>query len=60
MTQGGGLFVPGMIVVAPSQPGWGLGQVQSSTGHKVSVNFENAGKRVINVTIIDLSPALEE
>jgi hypothetical protein len=38
---------PGAFVRLPAQPDWGLGQVQSVDGHRVTVNFENAGKRLI-------------
>lgn len=33
----------------PAAPDWGLGQVQSVIGDKVTVNFENAGKRTIDL-----------
>ena len=33
---------------------WGIGQIQSIIGNKVTVNFENFGKRVINVENIKL------
>lgn len=41
------LLVPGAWVRHPSQPDWGLGQVQSAVGDRVTVNFEHAGKRLI-------------
>ena len=47
-------FEPGDYVVNPANKGWGIGQVQSIIGNKVTVNFENYGKRVINVAIINL------
>jgi hypothetical protein len=47
---------PGMIVRHPGQPDWGLGQVQSNIGARVTVNFENAGKVVVNAAIVDLVP----
>jgi hypothetical protein len=43
---------PGVIVKHPDEPGWGLGQVQSALGARVTVNFENAGKRLINTETI--------
>lgn len=46
--------IPGALVVNPAQPDWGIGQVQSSIGTKVTVNFENMGKIVVNTAIIDL------
>ena len=42
-------FEPGDYVTNPANKDWGLGQVQSIIGNKVTVNFENFGKRVINV-----------
>ena len=39
---------PGNFVVNPSQKNWGIGQVQSIINEKVTVNFENVGKKVIN------------
>ncbi|HHL20663.1 MAG TPA: DUF3553 domain-containing protein [Aliiroseovarius sp.] len=53
-------LVPGMLVRHPARPQWGLGQVQSAIGDKVSVTFENAGKRVIDVSVIALAPVVEE
>lgn len=50
----GSLFEPGMLVRHPSRPDWGLGQVQSNIDGKVTVNFEHAGKVVINITRVDL------
>lgn len=46
---------PGVLVRHPHQADWGLGQVQSVAGTKVTVNFENAGKQVIDATVIRLS-----
>ncbi len=39
---------PGMMVTNPQAPDWGLGQVQSRVGDKVTVNFEHVGKQVID------------
>ena len=41
-------FEPGDRVVNPSRKDWGIGQVQSIIKDKVTVNFENVGKIVIN------------
>ena len=43
----------GQWVRLPGAPDWGLGQVQSVVGNKVTVNFEHAGKRVV---MIDTAP----
>jgi len=48
------LLEPGMLVRHPSQPDWGLGQVQSAVGAKVTVNFEHAGKVVIDCDQVTL------
>jgi len=42
------LITPGVFVRHPQQPDWGLGQVQSVVGHRVTVNFEHAGKHLID------------
>tara|TARA_B100001564_G_C20555614_1_gene631230 strand:- start:685 stop:858 length:174 start_codon:yes stop_codon:yes gene_type:complete len=47
-------FEPGDYVKNPKNEDWGVGQVQSIIGKKVTVNFENYGKRVINIEIITL------
>lgn len=39
---------PGMIVRNPQAPEWGVGQVQSVTGNRITVNFEHAGKMLID------------
>lgn len=39
---------PGMLVRHPTEPEWGLGQVQSNIGDRITVNFENRGKVVID------------
>ncbi len=40
-------FTPGVWVVSPGRPEWGLGQVQSAVGDRITVNFEHAGKVVV-------------
>lgn len=47
-------FPPGTFVRHPGQPDWGLGQVQSAIGTRVTVNFENAGKRMIDAASVSL------
>ena len=47
-------IVPGALVRHPSQPEWGLGQVQSVIGTRITVNFENEGKKLINSAVIQL------
>ncbi len=45
---------PGMRVQHPTQPDWGVGQVQSVVGERITVNFEHRGKVLVNAAIIDL------
>ncbi|MGB0630682.1 MAG: DUF3553 domain-containing protein [Alphaproteobacteria bacterium] len=52
-------IVPGTLVRHPTQLDWGLGQVQSVDGSRITVNFENAGKHLINGEIIDLQTVRE-
>ena len=52
------LLEPGMLVRNPAQPDWGLGQVQSNIGGKVTVNFEHQGKQVIDSRHVTLLPEL--
>lgn len=50
-------LVPGVFVRCPDHPEWGLGQVQSAVGNRVTVNFENAGKLSISADRVALEPA---
>jgi len=43
-----------MRVCNPARPDWGVGQVQSVVGARITVNFENAGKLLINVALVTL------
>lgn len=52
----GARLEPGMRVRHPQQPGWGVGQVQSVAGNRVTVNFEEAGKVVVNTVHVTLEP----
>ena len=47
-------FEPGDKVYNPDNKEWGIGQVQSIIKQKVTVNFENVGKKVINTNNIEL------
>ena len=54
-------LLPGMLVRHPTEPDWGLGQVQSVVGARITVNFENAGKVLINgehisLTLVEIDP----
>jgi len=47
-------FEPGDKVINPDHKEWGIGQVQSIIHEKITVNFENVGKIVINASNIKL------
>lgn len=51
---------PGSWVRHPDRPDWGLGQVQSVIGDRITVNFENAGKVLINAARVLLEPLDED
>ena len=53
-------FEPGDYVKNPANKDWGIGQVQSIIGNKVTVNFVNFGKRVINVEYVKLEKVENE
>ena len=46
---------PGVLVRHPSQQDWGLGQVQTVVGARVTVNFEHAGKQLIDTHQVRLA-----
>jgi hypothetical protein len=48
------LLEPGMLVRHPTEPDWGLGQVQSNIDGRVTVNFEHTGKTVIDARRVEL------
>ena len=45
-------FQPGDFVTSPNNKQWGIGQIQSIIKNKITVNFENVGKKVINSDMI--------
>jgi hypothetical protein len=47
-------LVPGAYVMHPERPDWGVGQVQSAVGNRITVNFEHAGKKLINARLVSL------
>ncbi|BAI76133.1 D-beta-hydroxybutyrate dehydrogenase (plasmid) [Azospirillum sp. B510] len=48
-------LVPGAWVRHPDQPDWGLGQVQSAIRNRITVNFEHAGKVLVDSDVIALT-----
>lgn len=51
-----GFFEPGMLVRHPVEAEWGIGQIQSVIGDRITVNFEHRGKVVIDGTHVILLP----
>jgi len=47
-------LIPGSYVVNKNKNNWGIGQIQSTINNKVTVNFENVGKKVININEVNL------
>ena len=45
---------PGDFVLNPLEKNWGIGQIQSIIKNKVTINFENSGKKVINLDNVTL------
>ena len=48
------LLAPGAFVRHPQRPEWGMGQIQSVIGQRITVNFEDAGKQLINGAVVTL------
>lgn len=54
----GDLF-PGLRIRLPAHPEWGIGQVQSVAGDRVTANFENAGKVTLRLSGVAIEPVEE-
>lgn len=54
------MLTPGMLVRNPDRPDWGVGQVQSNIGGKLTVNFRDEGKIVIDSSRIGMVPVFDE
>ncbi|MFQ1700857.1 DUF3553 domain-containing protein [Loktanella agnita] len=48
MSDMNAILEPGILVRHPDCPAWGTGQVQSNIGGKITVNFREQGKVVID------------
>lgn len=59
MTEMNALLEPGMLVENPARPDWGLGQVQSNVAGRITVNFREEGKVVIEGERVELVPVLD-
>ena len=55
-----GLYEPGMYVRNPNAPEWGVGQVQSNVGGKITVMFPDEGKVVIDANRVKLEPVFRD
>lgn len=53
------ILAPGMFVRHPEHPEWGVGQVQSNAGGKITVNFPDQGKLVIDGARVPLIPVFD-
>ena len=53
-------FDPGDKVINPSNIDWGIGQVQSIINNKITVNFQNVGKKVINAENVILEKFIND
>ena len=52
-------YIPGDFDKNPNKNDWGIGQIQSIINHKVTVNFENVGKKVINAKEVTLEKIIK-
>ena len=59
MTDPNAILAPGMLVRHPDCPDWGVGQVQSNIGNRITVNFREQGKVVIDGARITLMPVFD-
>lgn len=48
-----------MLVRHPQQPDWGTGQVQSNIAGRITVNFREVGKVVIDGARVELVPVFD-
>ena len=59
VTDLNGILAPGMLVRHPDLPDWGVGQVQSNIAGRITVNFREQGKVVIDGSRIELLPVFD-
>ena len=49
------LYTPGIFVINSDKKNeWGIGQIQSSINNLITINFENVGKKTINISEVNL------
>tara|TARA_Y100000768_G_scaffold187844_1_gene140723 strand:- start:1045 stop:1221 length:177 start_codon:yes stop_codon:yes gene_type:complete len=51
---------PGNFVINPRERNWGVGQIQSIVKNKATINFQNCGKKVINLDNVTLEKIQDE
>jgi hypothetical protein len=51
---------PGNFVKHPKERNWGIGQIQSIIKNKATVNFQESGKKVINLNNVELEKVNDE
>ncbi len=49
-----GDLTPGIFVINVANEEWGIGQVQSNINNRITVNFENVGKKTVNPIEVEL------
>ena len=59
MSDMNSILEPGMLVRHPQQPDWGTGQVQSNIAGRITVNFREVGKVVIDGARVELVPVFD-
>tara|TARA_X000000368_G_C22412431_1_gene442416 strand:- start:176 stop:370 length:195 start_codon:yes stop_codon:yes gene_type:complete len=47
-------LTPGVFVINQEKEDWGIGQIQSSINNKITINFENVGKKTIDPKIVKI------
>ena len=53
------ILEPGTLVTNPQEPDWGTGQVQSNINGRITVNFREQGKVVLDAGRVILVPVFE-
>ena len=49
------LYTPGIFVINTDKKNeWGIGQIQSSINNLITINFQNVGKKTINISKVNL------
>ncbi|WP_179379576.1 DUF3553 domain-containing protein [Jannaschia marina] len=59
MSDRNAFLEPGMLVRHPEAPDWGLGQVQSVIDGRITVNFQEVGKKVLDGSRVILEPVFD-